>query len=54
MSFNVVAGVSMPFQPGWGPVKYVKIRSGSRTAPIMQEADRIITITIDLEGGSFG
>jgi hypothetical protein len=44
---NILEGTAVPIEPAWAPVTYLKLRSGSRDAPIAQEADRTISITID-------
>jgi hypothetical protein len=44
---NVAAGTSVRVDPKWSPVTYLKIRSGERDAPVVQDADQTITITID-------
>jgi hypothetical protein len=44
---NVVAGTSILLDRSWEPVTYLKLRSGGRDNPVPQEADRMITITID-------
>ncbi|MGW1423186.1 hypothetical protein ACWAT4_24070 [Bradyrhizobium manausense] len=38
---NRAIGVS---HPGWAPVRYLKIRSGTSAAPVAQAADRAINI----------
>ena len=47
IQFNAVPGTSKRLDRHWEPVTWLKIRSGSRDAPVPQEASRTITITID-------
>ena len=47
ITVNVVPGTSMLLDPKWGPVTYMKIRSGGRDKPVPQEATRTIVMTLD-------
>lgn len=47
VAFNVTAGTAVLLETGWAPVLRLKIRSGGRDAPVPQEADRVIGITLD-------
>ena len=44
---SVTAGTSVRLDPMWEPVTYLKLRSGTRDSPVPQQADRVITITLD-------
>jgi hypothetical protein len=45
--YNVAAGTSVRLDPKWTPVTFLKVRSGPREAPVPQEANRVITFTLD-------
>jgi hypothetical protein len=45
ITFNVLAGTSIPLEPGWSPVLFLKVRSGSCDLAVPQEAERSIVVT---------
>jgi hypothetical protein len=47
LEFNVVAGTAVVLERTWTPVTQFKLRSGGRDAPVVQDADRTIVVTID-------
>jgi hypothetical protein len=47
VAFNILPGTALILAPQWTPIMYLKVRSGSRENPVVQDADRGIIITID-------
>jgi hypothetical protein len=47
IAYNILAGTSLLLKSEWGPIMYLRIRSGGRDAPVAQELTRRITVTID-------
>jgi hypothetical protein len=47
IAFNVAAGTSILLDTGWTPILYFKIRSGTHTLAVPQEADRTLIVTLD-------
>ena len=50
VTFNVTAGTGIRIDPNWSPVTFLKLRSGSRSAPRPQESDLSITVVLDTVG----
>jgi hypothetical protein len=47
LTYNIRAGTSVRLDLRWSPITFLKIRSGARMNPVIQEADRAIVVTID-------
>jgi hypothetical protein len=44
---NVVAGTAVPLPLEWAPVLFLRLRSGSRDAPVPQDATCSLGVTLD-------
>jgi hypothetical protein len=47
IAYNILAGTALILKSEWTPIMYLRIRSGGRDAPVVQELTQRITVTID-------